>query len=217
MPFAYENLVPYHFEKLLSFPKERLDKTDLIEAFFEKAKKNKPSLFNGPCLLGYFQSQDTLSVFNDSYASYLTQHSCPELFEQKYYILSVTGILLSQEQVLVAKRSQNVLQNKDQWDLLPSGAIESFDFSKNTPDFEKQLHVELEEETGISSHDIQGVDFLTTYIDKENYVIDFCFCLKISNKPQIILNKEFSNYSWENPNKPSHQLASSAKAILTAL
>ena len=112
----------------------------------------------------------------------------------------VTSFVISQEKILILKRSNRVKSMKGLWGAV-SGIIEGD---------EEPLHrakIEIYEEIGVKSDSIQllkaGKDMTVSspqYPDHQWHIFPFLFKMESMD---ILLNWENSSYKWINPNEIS--------------
>ncbi|MFG0306191.1 MAG: hypothetical protein ACF8Q5_08255 [Phycisphaerales bacterium JB040] len=96
-----------------------------IEARWAELLVEKPESFDGPILTyrGYHRDTHTVHACVDSYRRLGVQSAERNPVQTGVTILSVTGVLVVGDGVIVAKRSDLTRVYPEQWELAPSGGI----------------------------------------------------------------------------------------------
>ena len=117
------------------------------------------------------------------YKYFYAQSKHPDLFALlNITILAVSGITICGNSIVIGKRSVNSLQDPGSWELTPSGSIEVPDLllKIDTNCAKDQVIVELEEEIGVLSREIENISFIGCLRDTDAHVIDLLFAVKIT-------------------------------------
>ena len=115
------------------------------------------------------------------------------------YQVGVSGLTLINEQnnlfILFAKRSKNVTEYPNFYELVPSSNLDKSVLDKDgTINFSSKILDEFEEETGLSSSLINNVSSFCFVKDNINHVYDVCCILEL-NINRNLLNDSFKNVS----------------------
>lgn len=121
----------------------------------------------------------------------------------RVHYVTITGIIRKGDRYLIAKRSSNEKAFPGRW-CVPGGKIEHQDFidtAKGTKDhwldiFEKVLHKEIKEETGLEIHDIGYVSSLVFL--RPNGFSTIIVSMHAEHKGgDVMLDKdELTDYAW---------------------
>jgi hypothetical protein len=113
-------------------------------------------IFNGSLFSVVRHGYDVIVGREVEYKYFLAQRRAPKLFDAlMIQPLAVSGLLVCRDGVVFGRRSSEVEQDRNLWELIPAGSI---DGSRRKPDgsidLSGHLLKELAEETGIESADI---------------------------------------------------------------
>ena len=116
-----------------------------------------------------------------------------------FYQVGVSGLILINEQrdnfILFAKRSKNVTEYPNFYELVPSGNLDKSVLDKDgTINFNLKILDEFKEETGLSDSIINNMYSFCFVRDNINHVYDVCCILEL-NIDRNLLNDSFKNVS----------------------
>jgi len=108
----------------------------------------------------------------------------------------LTIFIKYQDEILLLKRSNDVLTYKGKWNTV-AGYLDEIKPIHET------IFEELDEELRIQSNDIENINIADSFCFKDKILdmswIVFPALVKLSKKPDIILNWEHTEYRWINP------------------
>jgi hypothetical protein len=177
---------------------ERLvDPTTRVQAQIDKIwatelARRSPPPFNGNLLSVVSHSPRTIVSTKTDYKTYLAQSRNPALFDDlKVSPLAVTGLLVCRDGVVFGKRSSGVEQDKNLWELVPSGSV---DGTKLLPDgavdFSDNILEELREEIGVAKNHIATPPRPFALVhDLTSHVFDVALILRTDLAQQQIVAK----------------------------
>jgi hypothetical protein len=169
-----------------------LKKEKEVEALFQayQKKESKREIFNGPVLV--CKKDDSLSwtCFFSEYQYVIAQRIKPELFEEKFYSLAVTGIGFWRQNILLGKRSQEVYEERGLYEMLPSGAIDTSCLKDGRIEYFKQILQEIEEEAGVNPKFIENLETKGLIVNEEKYLIDLIVQFEVEKSFDVFKNKK---------------------------
>ena len=195
-------------DSLLSFTPET---SGLVESMWQQAQGENPALFN-----------DNVAIYHDhKIDSVGALHVSTQTCEYKYVhanfmssasdlpkALGVSAIVVDTErQILLGKRSENVTEYSGYSECVPSGGV-TVDHI-HTDGFNKQIVIELEEETGILAQHIAKIQPLGLIFDRSHKVYDIAMMIQL-NTPlcldQIKSDEytEFEIIGWKSWSSSDH-------------
>lgn len=126
----------------------------------------------------------------------------------KFRVAGVTGVIRMSNAVLACKRSNNVTQDKNIYELGPSGGL-SNNKNKNVT-FINQFIDEFEEELNVSANNIESINQLGLLIDNKESVIDVVLEVFVKNdfKNTIKPTNEYQKFKWLSLNKETQNILS---------
>lgn len=140
-----------------------------IEDVWDRARKAKPRLFDGPILAFVSEDAGLIRARRDSYKRLVVQSEARRLISPPVMQLSVTGVLVALDRdgrpsVFLGKRSEDTRIYGSLWELGPSGGLDPPPAGQRTMDeysVIRQLQVECRDEIGIpgvfTSHSVLGL------------------------------------------------------------
>ena len=134
------------------------------------------------------------------YKYFYAQSRHPDLFAVlNITILAVSGITICGNGIVVGKRSVNSLQDPGFWELTPSGSIEVPDLPLqiDTNYAKDQVIVELKEEIGILSEEIENISLIGYLMDTDAHVFDLLFAVKINTSSKELYSRFLHTISDE--------------------
>lgn len=200
--------------KLLDFSSKEIDE------LWNLSKKKNKYLFNNDI---FYVDSIKENKINGYFAEYKYWHiqethknNLPDL--PKLIVAGVTGVIRMSNTVLACKRSNNVTQDKNIYELGPAGGL-SNNKNKNIT-FTDQFIDEFEEELNVSSNNIESINQLGLLIDNKESVIDIILEVFVKNifKNKINTTDEYKKFKWLYFNKDTHDILSpSSKEIMKYL
>lgn len=179
--FGIDLLPSPSFEELSSAKKR------LINTIWEKEQKRRGGLlYEGTILSAAAYDKNKLSGYFVPYKYFLAQMCDPSLKQDlKILPVSVSGITLTVNNILVAMRASWLTQEPDRFELAPSGGIRPP--SKGQPiDLKEQILYELVEEIHIEESSVKKIKFFALVRDMKNDGIELC--AEILLKSPVILS-----------------------------
>lgn len=213
-----ENDKPYSIDlienKLLDFSSIEVDR------LWNLSKKKNKHLFNDNI---FYVDSIKENKINGYFAEYKYWH-VQETYKSevinlpKSIVAGVTGVIRMSDSVLACKRSDEVTQDKNIYELGPSGGL-SNNKSKNVT-FINQFIDEFEEELNVSANNIQSINQLGLLIDHKDSVIDVVLEVFVKNdfKNRINQTDEYQSFKWLSFDKEIQNILSpSSKEIMKYL
>ncbi len=161
-------------------------------------------LFNGTLLSADLIESGEISGRVVEYRYFYAQQQNHKLKERLgLRPLGVTGVMISPEGILFARRGARVFQDPGRWEVAPSGGVEQESFTASGfADLEEQVFRELEEETCIDRLHITSVSQFAYMQDTDTGVTDVVFLLHTSLRGKDIMEitsaaprNEYSEFS----------------------
>lgn len=176
------------------------DKTRVNMLWQEEMVERASKLFNG-LIFNFvsFEGDKMVGEFID-YKFYLAQLRDPGLEPLlKIELISVSGLTVSGDKVLLGRRSNQVTQDAGKWEAVPSGGIDHNAQRGNTIDLKEQFGRELWEETGISVTEIKRI--LPFLIVRDPYTHIYEICAEIDVNYTVVReerqpSEEYSELVW---------------------
>ncbi|WP_432798545.1 hypothetical protein [Poriferisphaera sp. WC338] len=196
---------PAHESFSLSIPEEASweapsNLSDEVDALWQTEKKKRGShLFNGT-LVGILDVNVQGMVGRwFEYRYYVARKIIPNKLADLPISVGVSGIILHDDYIVFAKRSQHVMSYAGYWELAPSGAIDRQFYNSATGliDLKSQICCELEEETGLSKKIITQVTPFAYTLDSNDPSYEVC--LKLT--PNLSLAEAQSHFQSRTNNE----------------
>jgi hypothetical protein len=164
-------------------------------------ESQKRPLFDGN-ILGFIEGDE--SVIHGEfipYRAYVAQLLDPTLeIHLQICPMAVSGIVIVNDTVLIARRATTTTQYPGYYELIPSGSITPSCCTNDDADFRQQIIEELYEETGLDPLLVQEVTPFALIRDKINPVIDICTTLKLKTNKELVIHQEsvteYSEFIW---------------------
>lgn len=180
-----------------------------LEEIWKATLAEKPQLFNGQLLSAVELSPNELVGEFIDYRTYLgTLHDGAFARALCLETVSISCITTYGDNVLVGRRSKDVMHYANCYELAPSGGIDSRAIENGQPDILKTVYFELEEECNIHPAQVKSVKPLGICRDYWLRVIDICMHLELDTslpKPVMASNGEYSELRWMS-RKEAHEL-----------
>lgn len=165
----------------------------------EEETKRKGHLFNGKILnLVQLEKDRLVGKFID-YKYYIAQLREPSLKSLlKICPISISGITLMGNKILVAQRSASVTQYPEYYEFVPSGGIDLDVMIGGYIDYRLQFAKELSEETGIESSKILRISPLCLVHDLDDNILEVCAKIHLDLKidTDLVQNQEYQRFFW---------------------
>lgn len=173
------------------------DISSKVDALWKSALLKNPTLTDGIILSISKIETNTIFCNKIPYRYWIAQKQCPELFSYlKTQPLAVSGLLCCEDGIIFGKRSSQVTQQPDCWELVPSGGVEEECIKNNKYiDYQEQLYAELKEELGIFEESIINTKSICLIEDSETHVFDIGITLTT-----LLKFKQVKNCFLENKN-----------------
>ncbi len=174
--------------------------SEIEEIWRGEVEKLGHHVFNGR-LLSMVELTPNLMVGEFvEYKHYLAQKRRPAL-EPFLHIkpVGVSGRTHVGDYFLFGKRSQNVLLDKGMFELVPSGGVDPQSQVGDRIAIEKQIEIELYEETGIDPALIERIKPLALMIESDAFIYEVCLDITLKKEAlEIPLghNKEYDELLW---------------------
>lgn len=173
-----------------------------IDRLWTKSLEQYPKIFKGPVLISTESGIQNFQFQRETYDLSLAIRKTPQMFTPPLYSLSITGVIIWQEQILMGKRSQDSPVYPGCWEVFPAGTLES-------PNLLEQLLKEFKEETQLDEASIEELSFLAPLLDRSQSSYDFVFRIRLRTEESIVVpSTEHSEVKWV-PLAETHSLASS--------
>jgi isopentenyldiphosphate isomerase len=176
------------------------EKSD-IDALWKSEQSTRASkIFHGQILnFISLEGNELIGEFVD-YKFFLAQILDPTLKEHlQIKPVSISGLTLSGEKVLLGKRTPRVTQYKNFYETVPSGGIDSRVVSEGHVDLLRQYELELWEETGISVTEIKSIrPFLIVY-DSQEDAYEICSEIQVNYSivnEEMPSTEEYEDFKW---------------------
>lgn len=146
-----------------------------VEKLWQKAiSESVKCMFNGNILSAISFNSDRIECDIIDYRRFIAQQARPDLFDALLVQpVAVSGVLSCSEGLIIGHRGNQVVQNANSWELVPSGSIDAAHIpSDGMIDYKSQLLTELQEETGISQQHIQQLIPFCLVEDQQSHVLD---------------------------------------------
>lgn len=119
--------------------------------------------------------------------------------------LGVSGILQSKDYVLIGRRALNMFTRPGFYELCPSGSIDPSAQRGGIIDLNRQLQIELEEETGIMFSEIQDKQVVSLVRTKSDGIWDIVIRCRLADSystQSIMPTAEYSEFFWQDIKRP---------------
>ncbi|MBS0655482.1 MAG: hypothetical protein JSR46_06890 [Verrucomicrobia bacterium] len=166
-----------------------------VEKIWQEQNEVKNNLYNTP-LLSYV-SHDEQRIFGQfvEYRHFVACQYHPELRKSLNVCpLSVSGLCLSDDHILVGKRDMKLSTYGGYYECIPSGTIEARAYSHGEVDFFMQLAWELEEEAHIGEKMIQEIHPLGLFYDEKMGIYDIGMWVRLDLLKQERRNEGSEEY-----------------------
>lgn len=182
--------------------REEIKLSDLVEGDIDCAwncaqKQKSGKLFNGR-LYNFlsFERGVLLGTFVE-YKHYMAQLIDPSLKSQLHISpVAISCICLSKGKVLLGRRSQDVTDFPNCFELAPSGGIDPIVRNGDTIDIRRQAMIELEEEAGIPPSEIQECFPFLLIKDLKLDSYEICMLIKLKEQPLRLKSEEYVELRW---------------------
>ena len=132
-----------------------------VEAIWSQEQRrrqaqNRQPLFNGELYCVDDYAGNIVLGHRSEYRFWVAQYLQPQLFAQLHMRpLAVSGLVICQDGVVFGKRGLSNTTGAGQWELIPSGGVETQDYQiGQTLDMRQQIQLEFHEETGCDAQHI---------------------------------------------------------------
>jgi len=185
-------------------------------------------LFDGEIFSVTHSASKILSGCFQPYRLFAAQLSEPSLYPQlKIHPLAVTGVLVCGDGLVIGQRSSQVLQNKGEWEFVPSGGIDHSALSDDRRvDWSVQLEREVAEELGLSPIQYEIGEPVCLIHDESSKVFDLFVLLRTTASIEDLkachdqaIDKEHQQISLLDPSfstVPLNKFAASSRALLSS-
>lgn len=177
-----------------------------IETIWVQEQKNRPKpMYNGKILnFVKFENQEMVGEFID-YKFYLAKLRNPNFLEElKITPICVSGITVAGNKILLGKRTDQVTQYKNFYELVPSGGIDPLALAKEQIEIKRQFEQELWQETGISVTEIKKIEPFMILFDPVNNLYEICGEIQVNYavlKEILHLSDEYQSFLWMTKNE----------------
>lgn len=154
-----------------------------VEAIWEEKCSQNPQLFNGKIFRFLSLDKNGLSGEFVDYKNYIASLHDPSL---EILPVSVTGIVYTDEAVLIGKRSSLVSVAAGLLETPPSGTIDPEAQVGTQIDIIKQLKKELFEETNLTERDILQITPFAFIEDKKGGSWEICFMIPLKEIKEVL-------------------------------
>lgn len=164
-----------------------------VDAIWEVATQQNPSLFPGTILNGLSYTRDGLVGSWIPYPqAYAAAHTIKLAQRLNVRPVAVSGAVWAGRHVLLGRRSAHVTEYPGHLELAPSGGLD-------TVDYRKAILKELTEETGIASQEVAEIRPFAMMVPKEAGTIELCLVLTLHSLEPPPLQpkaKEYEQLFW---------------------
>lgn len=185
--FAISSKFAIHIEPSFSYDDLSDTKRRLIDTIWEKEQKRRNGkLHEGKILSAISFDEASLTGQFVPYKYYLAQLCDPSLKpDLKIVPVSISGVTLIGDEVIVARRAAWVAQYPGRYELAPSGGVRPQE-DLEALDIKQQLLEELTEEVGIAPSQVKGVKYFTLVHDHKEDGIELCAEIRLKTTSLII-------------------------------
>lgn len=151
-----------------------------IDAIWRDEQQKRPQgLFDGRILSLARMDGDRMICQSRPYRDFLAQQREPDLAAiLKVRPVAVAGLLECAEGLVFGRRGRDVTESAGKWELVPSGGVDGCLIEQGGSRLlHRQLLIELEEEVGIRSAEIDRIAFIAAIRSSRSGVIDLGFHL----------------------------------------
>ena len=171
-----------------NYSNEILEAVDRI--WKSSVEKYKGRFFDGDIFSVESISSNIVSLSKSKYRLFLAQQENPDLYDElQIRLLAVSGILICNDGIVFGRRSPEVLQDSNAWELLPSGSVTAREFVNEDILFniDYQIREELLEESGIPKNFYKVITPKMLVESEDSHVVDFVYEIQVNiSKSQII-------------------------------
>lgn len=160
---------------------------EVVEKIWAAEKQKRgDSLTNGELFSFDRWEKNICYVRPTDYRHFLAQLRKPELHASlKIQTLSVNGLTIYQDSLLMGLRAQHLVQSPGYWELVPSGGLSSAGRKGNELSYQEQLYVELLEETGIGPASVEKILPLGWALDPQTHILEIAAEIQLKNTQKI--------------------------------
>ena len=153
-----------------------------IEAIWQREKKSRgPLLYEGLILNAVRYDENGLDGTWISYQIALAAYRSDVLARAlNVQVVSVSGLTVSREHLLLGKRALYVAQNPGSLELVPSGGIDPTAQMGDQIDYRGAILQEFEEETGLSRSKVEQITPLALVSQENSRALEICLRLELS-------------------------------------
>lgn len=182
-------ILPHEFNLNLSSKEQ-----ELVETTWKLEKTKRPNIFNGPILNVLEFDRKRVIGFYVEYKYLIAQFRNPELKKNlNIHPVCISGVTFSGNKILFGKRSWNVTQSVNAFELVPSGGVDTHGLKEGEVEILKQFQQELEEEAGLK--EIQSCRCFELVYSPDDSLFDICAEIQLKRSASKQLPKQNSEYS----------------------
>lgn len=164
---------------------------ELVDRIWKSCvEKYEGKFFDGDIYSVESVSSNMVSLSKSKYRFFVAQQENQDLFDVlQIRLLAVSGILICNDGIVFGRRSPNVLQDSNAWELLPSGSVTPKEFVNEDMLFniDYQIREELLEESGIPKDLYRVITPKLVVENNDSHVVDFVYEVQVNiSKAQII-------------------------------
>lgn len=170
-------------------------KKSLIQTIWDQEQKKRDGKLHEGAILSAI-SYDSKSLVGQfvPYKYFFAQACDPSLKpDLKIVPVSISGMTLIGEEIIIAKRASWVSQYPNCYELAPSGGIRPPGRDLEAVDLKVQLLDELQEEIGMNRTHVKSVKFFSLVHDEKEDAIELCAEIRL--KPSCLILSSTSEYS----------------------
>ena len=170
-------------------------KKSLIQTIWEQEQKKRDGKLHEGAILSAV-SYDSKSLVGQfvPYKYYLAQRCDPSLEpDLKIVPISICGMTLIGEEIIIAKRAPWVSQYPNCYELAPSGGVRPPGRDFDSVDLKAQLLDEMREELGLDNSHVKSVKFFSLVHDREEGALELCAEIRL--KPACLILSSTPEYS----------------------
>ena len=160
---------------MATYAKTKITRTEISPNFVVESK-NEP-MKNGQFVITSYNESRMRGAF------------LPYSSAKNHKKAAVSGIIISKNGILVARRSEEVNQYPNFFECVPSGGLAQ-------EDYKVQLLEELTEETSIDPSHIDRSFLLFLIEDHETQTVDICSLIQLDDMCEPRVNKEYTDAQW---------------------
>lgn len=173
----------------------------IVKECWEEEKKLKGDhLYNGWLVHVQELSSQMIQGQLVEYCIYIAQlRSAAFKSHFSIFAAAVDGLLLSNDHILVGKRSQMVTLDQGCWEFVPSGTLSERFIEGEFLDFKKEIQKEFQEETAFNPKEIERMQVLGAMQDHLYKTIEIIVLLEASPdlyKKSPSVSSEYDAFEW---------------------